>query len=163
IWNAGQWQPAQAPARVELSAKELEEHWSALTETGERTYPAFCSLVRAPEQAVPFLQRRVRSPAPAAAERLARWIKDLDSNDFDVREKAAGELERLGEVAGPALRKALEGQPSLEVRQRLDALLAKVDARIPTGESLRGLRAIWVLEWIGTPAARHLLKELAGS
>src|SRR5262249_47783955 len=97
------------------------------------------------------------------AQRVAGWIKDLDSNEFDAREKAASELERLGEMAGPALRKALDGNPSLEVRQRLEGLLAKVDARIPTGESLRGLRAIWVLEWVGTPAARQLLKELAAS
>ena len=53
---------------------------------------------------------------------MARLIADLDSDVFDVREKAAKEW-KLGAAAEPALRKALEGRPSAEVRRRVEGLL----------------------------------------
>jgi DNA polymerase-1 len=72
---------------------------------------------------------------------------------------ARDELEKLGEPAAPALRQALENKPSLEVRRRIEELLEK--AKTPTGENLRSLRAVQVLEHIGTDEARQVLKKLA--
>jgi hypothetical protein len=77
------------------------------------------------------------------------------------REQAIRELERLGELAEPALRKALEGQPSLEVRRRVEGLLQKLDGPVTLPQHLRSLRAIEVLEHIGTPAAQQVLAQLA--
>src|SRR5262249_11604410 len=87
-------------------------------------------------------------------------IADLDSDRFAVRQKATEELERLEELAAPALRQALEGKPSLEAGRRIRALLERVRT-IPPRESLRGLRAIETLECIGTPDAQQVLKSLA--
>jgi WD40 repeat protein len=58
-------------------------------------------------------------------KRLALLIADLDSAKFAVRKKAAQELEKLGEAAIGACRKALDGEPSAEVRRRLKSLLEK--------------------------------------
>ncbi|MFO0842599.1 MAG: hypothetical protein U0797_09420 [Gemmataceae bacterium] len=54
--------------------------------------------------------------------------------------------------------------PSLEARKRLERLLAAVDADVhtPSPERIRALRAVELLERIGTPAARRALAELAG-
>ena len=63
----------------------------------------------------------------------------------------------------PACRKALEGNPPAEVRRRLEPLLEKLarEAReLPPGQR-RGLRALEVLERIGTPEARALVQQLA--
>ncbi len=95
-------------------------------------------------------------------EQIDRWIKDLDSDQFAVREKARAELENLGELAEPALRRILENKPTLEQRRRIEPMLAKLEAAIPSGESLRSLRAVRVLEHAATPEASHLLRELAG-
>jgi hypothetical protein len=71
--------------------------------------------------------------------RIARLIGDLDCDRFTTREEAAAELERLEEGAKPALRKALEGQPSLEVRRRVEPLLRRMEEATQSPERLRAL------------------------
>ncbi len=79
-----------------------------------------------------------------------------------AREKAKTELARLGVAAEPALRQALEKSPSLEMRRSLEQLLKGVEVKRRTlsGESLRGVRALEVLEHIGTRQARQAVKDL---
>lgn len=55
-------------------------------------------------------------------KKIARWIAELDSDQFAVRDQATRELEKVGESAQPALRKALEGHPKPEARKRLERL-----------------------------------------
>jgi HEAT repeat protein len=78
-----------------------------------------------------------------------------------VRQKATEALEKLGEGALKPLRQALEGKPSVELRRRVEQLLAKLDLSITSGEGLRVARAIEVLERIGTAEARQVLRDLA--
>jgi hypothetical protein len=72
-------------------------------------------------------------------KRVDQWLKDLDSDSFQARDKAARELEKLGNDARPFLREALKGQPSPEARRRMEALLEKLrdfdvtDLEIPRG------------------------------
>ena len=69
-------------------------------------------------------------------------------------------VESHDERAEPALLRTLaEGHPSLEARQRMEEILQKIPQ--PGLEQMRTLRAIQVLEHIGTSEARRLLKELA--
>jgi hypothetical protein len=89
-------------------------------------------------------------------------IARLDAPAFADREAAVKELGGLGDAALPDLRRALAGSPSIEQRQRLERLLAAADARFSeSGDRLRAVRAVGVLEWIGTPEVRALLTELA--
>jgi hypothetical protein len=77
---------------------------------------------------------------------------------------ATQQLEKFQEVADPALRKVLTSRPSLEVQQRVQRLLVKLAGvrRNPPRQRLRLLRALEVLEHIGTAAAQQVLKTLAG-
>jgi hypothetical protein len=90
-----------------------------------------------------------------------RLIADLGDEDFDKREKATRELRALGDAVELRLRQALDRNPSAENRRRIEDLLARLDEAAPSGEALRALRAIEVLEHIGTPEASRLLKALA--
>jgi HEAT repeat protein len=112
-----------------------------------------------------LLNDRLRPAQPPDPERLRRLLADLDSDEFDVREAAARGLAELGEQAAPALRKSREAAPSAEVRRRLEGLLADavLAGRRPvrSPETLRALRAVHVLEQVGTPEARHVLERLA--
>jgi hypothetical protein len=63
---------------------------------------------------------------PAARfEKIGQWIVDLDSSDFRKRAKAFEELEKLGDLAEPALTKLLASKPAVETRRRAQMLLEK--------------------------------------
>jgi hypothetical protein len=109
---------------------------------------------------VALLRERL-APAPRPdAKRIDRLIAELDSDDFQTRQQAMAELEKLGESAAAALRRVAANSPSLEVRRRAEQLLARLMAWGP--ERLRVLRAVEALEHAGGPDARRLLKFLAG-
>jgi hypothetical protein len=60
------------------------------------------------------------------------------------------------------LRETLEAKPALEMRRRPQALLDGLACQTEmTPDALRQLRAIQVLEQIGTPEGRQLLSSLA--
>src|SRR5262249_60839561 len=107
----------------------------------------------APDRAVPLLLRRLR-PTPIDPRRLARWIADLDDESYEVRSRATEELARHVQVIEPALRRALEDRPSLEMRRRLEELLGKIEGDL-SPSMLSSLRAVEALERLGTPAARR--------
>ena len=90
---------------------------------------------------------------------IERWLDDLGSNDFQVREKASAQLVKSGESAVEALTKALAAKPSLEVRQRVEKLIERLSPL--SVDRLRELRALRVLEQVGTEGARQLLLALA--
>jgi hypothetical protein len=107
-----------------------------------------------------MLDRRVRPAARIEANRIDKLLVDLDSTDFAVRESASRELAGLCDRIEPMLRRALQDRPSLEMRRRLESILTQIHR--PSAERLRTLRAIVVLEGIGTAETRHILEKLSG-
>ena len=85
---------------------------------------------------------------------MAALVADLDRDTFAVREKASQELEKLGESVVGALRAKLADRPALELRQRLERLLDKFDGKGLSAEQLRAVRAVQVLEHMGTAEAK---------
>ena len=152
----------QEADRADLWAERLETLWNDRAgEDASAAYRTQWALVRAPRQAASFLAEKVR-PAPAAdATQVARLLADLDSDDFDVRERATDRLRSLQQPAVPFLKKALEATNSAEVRQRLERLLTDAEEPWSSPERLRDLRAVHCLAMLGTEAARPLLQELA--
>jgi WD40 repeat protein len=140
-----------------LTPGEMRSVWTELNgKDGLRAYQAWLKLRHALSQAVALLREHLRRPRVAEAK-INRLIADLNSRRYRVREKASRALEKLGLQAGPALRRALAGKPSPEVRRRVRALLKKL-------ENFQEVRADWIvklLEQLGTPEARRLLAELS--
>ena len=158
IWNVT-GQPAKQAA---LTEAKLKECWNDLAGADAgRAHRAVWTLIQAPRESVPFLKAKLHPVKSVGREQLDRWIGDLDAGDFETREKAMAELEKLGALAEPALRHALENKPTLEQRRRIEPILARVEAALPSGESLQALRAVRVLEHAATPEASRLLRELA--
>ena len=148
----------------ELSAADLERLWTDLADADAvKAYRALWRLVASPRPTLPFLAKRLPPLPPPdreAQQRIARLIADLDDDRFAVREKATAELAKQVVAVGPALRRALEGKPSLEARRRLETLVSKLPRPEDSPERLRGPRVLEVLEQIGTTEARRLLKEM---
>jgi RNA polymerase sigma factor (sigma-70 family) len=147
-----------------LAEEELKSHWATLAGADAAAcYRAMQALAADPARAVPFLREGLRPVAAADEDTLTRLLANLGSAQFDVRERATAELERLGEQALPAVRKALDSQPGPEARRRLEQLLEKQErARwSPSPDQLRTRRALEVLERAGTPEARRVLETLA--
>jgi hypothetical protein len=171
IWDvaavAGRPRPVTAEAlpRKLLSKEQQEIAWADLADADPaKAYRAILVLRAAPEQAASLLKARVRPVVSLAdPKQLERWIADLDSERFTVREKAQRALEGLGELAVPALRQALADRPPLEMRRRLQEVLTAVEWKLGTASAgrLRQIRAVQVLESIATPEARQVLHSLA--
>jgi RNA polymerase sigma factor (sigma-70 family) len=149
-------------ATAELAPLALEGAWADLAaDDGFKAHRAVWTLAAAPKEALPLLRDSLK-PVPAGdSKRIAQLVKDLDADDFDAREKASAELDRIGEPAAPALRKALEGMPSAELRVRATSLLEKFTGKAPSAEGLRRGRAMEVLEQLGGTEARAVLEEIA--
>jgi RNA polymerase sigma factor (sigma-70 family) len=146
-----------------LSPAELDGYWAALADADAAKAYAAVQRLAAADNAVAYLRELLRPVAAADENLLARLIADLDGDRFEVREKATSELEKLGEVAIPAIQKALAARPPAETRRRLEALM-NTWVRIrqnPAGNTLRKLRALEVLERVGTPDARRVLETIA--
>jgi WD40 repeat protein len=165
LWDVSAITRREKPAAVALSPRELERLWADLAgKDATQAYQALKRLAGAPSQAVEFLRQRL-GPVPVVdSEQIARLIAYLDHEEYARREKAARELERWGELAEPDLRKALERPLSLEVRRRVERLVARLEAdRLdPPAARLQSLRAVAVLEDIGTAGASQVLTKLAG-
>jgi RNA polymerase sigma factor (sigma-70 family) len=144
-----------------LSKDELQRCWTALA--GDDAAAAFQTIRRlaaVSEQTLPFLREHLK-PVPAPDLKRVRQLVDLlDSADFPTRQKAAEELENRADTAAGLLRQILaKEKPSLELRRRLQQILESIETK---PETLRAVRSVEVLEWIGTPGAVRLLGELAG-
>src|SRR5262249_55673431 len=122
---------------------------------------AVARLGQAPDAAVTFFKSRLKPVVPADPERIKALLADLSSDQFAVRQKAAVELEKLGDRATTALRDALAAKPSLEVQQRLERLRDLAERPGGSPDRLRALRAVAALERFATPEARALLVTLA--
>jgi hypothetical protein len=160
VWDVtGRLKKGKLP-EAELGAADLNARWADLASAdAARAVDAVWTLVAAPRQSVPFLSEYLK-PAVAPAE-VPGLIRDLDSEEFETRDRAWRALSKLGEAADPALRAALADKLSLECKRRIEQLLDKARLPLPAGDALRGMRAVWVLESIGTPKAQQVLRRLA--
>jgi WD40 repeat protein len=161
VWDL---QPAlrhPTPLAGKPSDKELANWWTDLAgKDAARAYAVIWRLTDTPEAAIPFLRQRVKPATDADIKSIRDFIADLESDEFATRETAFGQLAKLGSIAEPALRHALEQKPTLEARRRIQHLLEKIDQQPPSGETLRLSRTLQVLENAGTEG-RRLLHELA--
>jgi hypothetical protein len=161
VWDlTGLRAQGELPEEKRISS-DPEDLWTALADSnGTRAYQAIWCLAARPGRTVEFLREHLHPAEPADEKTLGRLVADLDSPAYPVRQRATRELSRLDRLAEPTLRKALAGQPSPELRQRIQQLLEQLETA-PSAERLQALRAVEVLEIVGTPEARRLLEALA--
>ena len=148
---------------AKLPQQGIEALWTDMANAeATKGHRAVRILLVDPKRALTLYQEKLKPVDAVDPQKLAQLMTDLDSNVFVTRKKANEELEKLGDLAEGVLRDALNGKPSAEVRQRVEAILAKLDGPNISDERLRSLRAIAVLEQMNTADSRQLLGKLAG-
>jgi hypothetical protein len=102
-------------------------------------------------------------------KQVARWIADLDVDDFTTREKAERELAKLGGSASTYLRKALEAKPSPEAERHIKGLLNKLEGielehiKIPKGVTVLEISDLLVSAHEDLKSKDYLVRGMATS
>ena len=154
VWSIG-LQPTE-------STEDLATLWTALAEADPKVaWPAMSKLAGRGTSAIELIRTRV-SVVPRIKEgTIERIVRALDAAGFNAREAASAELDRLGACAVAAVKAKLKTGVSEEARTRLERFLTRHDRTDLQPEELQSLRAIEVLEAIGTREARKFLDSLA--
>src|SRR5262249_14001499 len=146
IWDMQPFRAKLKEIRGEVNAEALAGLWAGLGRKDiDNAQRVVLKLAGDPAKALPFLRERLSAARGLDPKLLVRWIADLDSPLFKVRDQAGKELAKAGELALPALRDALKHK-SPEVRQRAEQLISKLHSRGDSEDRLQLLRAVEVLE-----------------
>jgi WD40 repeat protein len=149
-------------AQRELDPVAVAARWEDLADADAgKGWDAICALVGSPKQAVGLLAETLKVAPALDAARVQALLAQMDSPQFKERQRAEAELGEFGERVVPFVDKVLAAKPTLEVRKRLEGLLERLAAEPWSGERLRILRAVEVLERVGTAEARQVLQRLA--
>jgi WD40 repeat protein len=161
LWDVASLKRDMArPAAV--AAEDAKAAWAELIgDDAAKAFQALRRLAGSPAQAMPLVREHIKPAVPADPKKLERLIADLDSEEFERRSTANTELERLGDLAVPALDKTVGGPINLEARRRIEAILAKQNTGTLTADQVRIVRAVELLERIGSPESRQVLQALA--
>jgi hypothetical protein len=123
---------------------------------------AISALAAAGDDGVAYLEGKLapaRKPDPARVQKL---IEQLNHDDQPKRDEASQELGTLGTQVEAAVKKALAGEPTAESKRRLDELLKGMRSLwVSDRDLVRAVRAVYVLERVGSERAVKLLKKLA--
>jgi len=157
--------PAAPPPAKPMAVADAWEALDALD--GATAYHATGSLVADRAAGVAAVRAGFAGRAEAKA-RVKRWVAELDHDEFRVREAARRNLIKAGLPAAEAIndpaRKRLGPEGEERVRQILETL-EQQGLRVPEsglyGEQLRMVRAVRVLEMVGTKEARTVLEQMA--
>jgi WD40 repeat protein len=128
-----------------------------LSKDGPTVYRAVWTLTNDPE--APAMLRAKFSPKhlDARPERITLLIADLGAEQFKTRDAAMRALAELEEIARPALVGALQKNPSLELKRRIEKLLAELET--PTEPALQISRAVKAMELNQSEPAHKLLQD----
>lgn len=156
------WEVPGLPKPAPLAADDPDRLWADLaSDDPAKAYPAAAKLRSDPDGALKLFKAKLRPVAAEAPPAVARLIADLDADRFAVREAASAGLEKVGQDAVGGLRKAMAGKLSAEGAERAGKVLAALRDRVSAPEDLRRLRAVQVLEQLGSGPAVELLKAVA--
>jgi WD40 repeat protein len=162
VWDVTGMGKAGRKGPGKHSTKELAALWADLAgASAAKAHHAIWALAGAGEQAVALLEKRLSQRPKEPASEASKRVADLASDKGEVRKTATERLRTLGWQAEPALHRALRSRPTLEVRQRVEALLEALWKTEMPADLVRELRAVRVLEQAGTAGGRRLLETLA--
>jgi WD40 repeat protein len=157
VWDVGTALTEPRPKREEPMS--MQQAWDALASTrAELALRAAQTLAAAPVNALAFLNQRLL--AREYSEQVTRLISTLSDDEVAARRKASLDLMAFGDEAETELQAALAGAEG-ELRILVSEVLEKAHGPVPASSAVvRRLRAIRLLEEIGTPEALQYLQSI---
>jgi hypothetical protein len=158
------WDLEAVAVPPELRVAKSEHLWRSLAgPDAAAAYMWIKVLALRPNDAVTLIGENTKPASPEAGGPavVKRLIAQLDAKSYRDREAATKSLGELGLEAAELLKEALAGRPSAEAEKRLKDILAAIAQARPTPETIRAARAVEVLERVGTPEAKAVLRKLA--
>ena len=142
--------------------RDILKEWDRLADVDPKeAWRATVTLEDRPKEAAALIAMRMKPAAKINHSILVKQLAALDSRGVVERNKAEAALRAVGEQVRPCLCRALKSGPSPEVKRRLVRLLAEVDGPLSDPQRLREVRAVEVLEAVGTIDAKAVLSWLA--
>jgi WD40 repeat protein len=158
LWDLGGAERVDA----ELTPLQLNDYWDSLADSDVGVAAdAAKALLSAPQPTVTLIGQRLTAGEVNKVEELPQLISELQGDDVKANLKAAARLKSFGTKASPALFKALGAEPSLAARKRLEEVLQAIGEFPVPPAMLQRMRAIQLLEQIGSDDAQKLLEALA--
>ena len=157
--------PAEAlnPAAAQVDDAALEKLWPELGGDNElRRQRVLKALRAAPLPTVALLRKKVQPVAAALQRQVEQQITALEDDASAKRDQAMKELQGVAHPFAPLLKAKLAQAPAGETRNRLTFVLKQMSEAKPPQPLVMELRALALLEEIGTPEARELLERIAG-
>lgn len=162
--DGGKAADSPAPAAAGLhSVEHLERAWQGLGEaTAAPAREAVARMIGGGDAAADFILARLTNRGDQEAWQL---VAQLGDDDYRVRVRAQQRLAALGQQVSGELRRALDDPDDgdIERRWRIERLLERLDESGSTrldDSALRVIRAVEVLEAIGSPRARSALESM---
>lgn len=161
IWDVARCAAKWRTQTVE-AAPAFEQLWTTLAgDDGTKVHDALNQLRADTAKSLPFIKEKLQPAVAPDQQKVEKLIADLGHDDYDTRNLASAELEKLGPLARGFLEKALESSADLEVTKRIKELLEKAKGPIRSPELCRAIRVLELLEKVGTAEAQAILKDLA--
>jgi len=150
------------PLPGKLQTEQLEALWKDLTVDNDfRLQRVFASFRAAPADAAAFLGKKLSPVGEAEQKRVKALLNDLDADDPKTREAATETLQVLAAAFEPLLARVARDHEPGEVRNRVRFVLRLQREKAVPQALLVQIRALIVLEQLGTAQARQVLEKMA--
>jgi hypothetical protein len=153
---------ALSPSATAVDDAALEKLLAELSSDNELRLQLVRKAFRAaPRQAVEVIGKKVRPVSSDLRRKVEKTAADLDDDAFTRREQAMRDLQGLAHRFAPLLEAKRRQAPAGEGRNRLSFVLKQMGEEKTPASLQVELRAVRLLEEIGTAEARDLLDRLA--
>ncbi len=156
--------PAKAlsPVTAQVDETTLEKLWPELSSDNDLRLQLVLKAFRAaPKPTVELFGKKVPPVSKELREKVEKAIAELDDDAFTKRDQAMKDLQSLAHQFAPLLEAKMKAAAAGEIRNRLTFILKQMGEEKQPASLVMELRALNLLEQIGTKEARDLVERLS--
>jgi WD40 repeat protein len=158
-----QWDLSQLgndPIHKDASSK-FPHWWADLEKDDAVGQQAVWNFIRTSPKGLEWIREKLPASKPYPEKELTPLIEGLENKSFRIRNATIKKLAAIGPVIEPRMKELLKENRSSPMNDGVNKVLTEMKQLTmkPYGESLRQIRAVQVLEYIGNEEARKVLEN----